>query len=284
MKKIVWKKLGNVDIKNLVGPKLQLHYASQLVAVVGFSLLPHQKDYSHISLQWDDKNYAFLGQQIPATKPFRAALRLNPLSLLILDLKGNEIANLPLNKITIGEALKWLESKLPINGDKKLADPLAKYGDNFPKHPLKNGGKFNVNYEAFDELARYYSNTYKVLNEIITKLNLSYPIYVWPHHFDMAVLIPKGKSKDNVEKSVGLGFSPGDNSYPEPYWYVLPWPKPELKDIPSNQEVGFWHREGWVGAVLLASSITEEAVTQNTKVSTFFDINLNKSIEILKDL
>ena len=40
---------------------------------------------------------------------------------------------------------------------------------------------------------------------------------------------------------IGVGLSPGDTYYAEPYWYVSPYPYPGLEDLPVLDGSGFWH-------------------------------------------
>jgi hypothetical protein len=56
-------------------------------------------------------------------------------------------------------------------------------------------------------------------------------------------------------RSIGVGFSPGDGSYDQPYFYVTPWPYPDTEDLPSLTAGAHWHREGWTGAVLTAERL-----------------------------
>ncbi len=52
-----------------------------------------------------------------------------------------------------------------------------------------------------------------------------------------------------------FGFSPGDGSYDQPYFYVTPWPYPEAANLPSLAEGAEWHRSGWTGAVFTAERL-----------------------------
>ena len=54
--------------------------------------------------------------------------------------------------------------------------------------------------------------------------------------------------------SVGIGFSPGDEAEPQPYWYVRPYPDPGAYDLPILPG-GYWNTEGWFGAVLPGSAV-----------------------------
>ena len=54
---------------------------------------------------------------------------------------------------------------------------------------------------------------------------------------------------------MGAGFAPGDESYAEPYFYVTPWPYPDVAELLPLSGGGRWHTEGWVGAVLTSTEL-----------------------------
>ncbi|HET6197153.1 MAG TPA: hypothetical protein VFE12_15430, partial [Acetobacteraceae bacterium] len=94
------------------------------------------------------------------------------------------------------------------------------------------------------------------------------PIRCWPHHFDIAVLLPGQRDG----QTIGVGLSPGDASYGEPYWYVTPWPHPSVIGLPPLVAGGEWHAGEWVGAVLTASNMEGlDAATQGGQVLAFLD-------------
>ena len=55
---------------------------------------------------------------------------------------------------------------------------------------------------------------------------------------------------------MGVGFSPGDDSYAQPYFYVAPWPHPKQDDLPKLS-VGHWHTAGFTAAVLTGDDILQ---------------------------
>jgi hypothetical protein len=102
------------------------------------------------------------------------------------------------------------------------------------------------------------------------------PVRVWPHHFDIAVLIELGAEDDRPvdpeeARSVGVGMTPGDDSYPDPYWYVTPWPYPAATGLPKLPPPGAWHTDGWVGAVLGAADLVGagDERAQATRAASF---------------
>jgi hypothetical protein len=86
----------------------------------------------------------------------------------------------------------------------------------------------------------------------------------WPHHFDLATLITVTAAKETAEsiRSVGVGLSPGDEHYGEPYFYVTPWPYPDPKKLPPLPEIGRWHTKNFTAAVLPAHQILAAAGRQ----------------------
>jgi hypothetical protein len=90
----------------------------------------------------------------------------------------------------------------------------------------------------------------------------------WAHHFDTAVLVAIDGGAD--ARLVGVGFSPGDDHHPQPYFYACPWPYPERHALPPLPAPVFWNTEGFVGAVLLADDILGLA-DQETEVRDLLD-------------
>jgi hypothetical protein len=91
--------------------------------------------------------------------------------------------------------------------------------------------RFTPDADDLAKLARMYAQAAELLARIHT------PVRLWPHHFDVAVLIDK----------LGVGFLAGDDEIDEPYWYVYNTPMPD--PLPALR-VGEWHRGHWTGAVL----------------------------------
>ena len=60
-------------------------------------------------------------------------------------------------------------------------------------------------------------------------------VQLWPHHFDIAMLWFSGRLAPGTDASIprnsdeqmNFGFSTGDASIPEPYFYATVWPRPE---------------------------------------------------------
>ena len=98
----------------------------------------------------------------------------------------------------------------------------------------------------------------------------------WPHHFDLATLVSVPGGAPGDARTIGVGLSPGDGSYAEPYFYVTPWPSPDSPALPELPAGADWHRTGWFGAVLTATAIFHDAggspPTRARMVREFLDV------------
>lgn len=273
--------------QDLTESKLQLHYAIQLIAATGAALAEPQSDYSHTSLCWNPNLWLFVGAIIAANQPFRVAIDPVALTILILNENDVKLAELSLHQKTLAEGLNWLKgeiSKQRADADKVVF--LSYPPDDFPDHAIAHGAPFaRQQMEARQTLAASYAKTYELLQEIRTTTTAASPIRIWPHHFDMASLIALPETHNSEicnqeSKSIGIGLSPGDKSYDEPYWYVSPYPYPDIASLPHLEGNGFWHTTEWVGAVLPASRL-EHCTTEPAQIRTFLNSALNASQSLL---
>lgn len=277
---------GKINPQELTQSRLQLHYAVQYIAVMGAALAEPVTDYSHTSMVWNPVLETFVGATIQATQPFRIALKPVSLTLILIDEQNNTLASLPLHGKTMQEGLDWLQQEIyKLGADASKIVFLNYSPDDFPDHPLAHGASFDASQEVeLRKLADYYSIAHQLLETIVTTNENASAIYIWPHHFDMATLITLSDSKNKNPSTVGVGLSPGDTSYQEPYWYVTPYPYPDIINLPTLNGRAFWHTQHWIGAVLQTSQITENAnvQTQQQLVATFLDSAIKASITLLK--
>ena len=85
------------------------------------------------------------------------------------------------------------------------------------------------------------------------------PIQVWPHHFDLSMIwLPGHKVPDQdpadeeyADKQMNFGFAFGDESIPEPYFYVTAYPLPDALPKVALPEGSTWKSDGFSGALLL---------------------------------
>src|SRR5262249_47997239 len=144
-----------------------------------------------------------------------------------------------------------------------------------PSHPVADGAAFLLaDPAALGELARWYDGADAVLRALQSDRPQASPVRCWPHHFDIATLITvAAKEADREARTLGVGLSPGDDSYAEPYWYVTPWPFPEDRQGLAPLSAGSWREAGWFGAVLRGTEIVTltSASEQADRVGAFLE-------------
>ncbi|HEY7214434.1 MAG TPA: hypothetical protein VIC28_07375 [Thermoanaerobaculia bacterium] len=243
-----WETLGGVDPRQLTAARLQLHWLAQAAAAVGKQLLPHQPDYSEQSFQWSGGLRALVQATVEAARPFRAGLRPSPPALLLAGDGGEILCELPLESRTSEEVYGWMSERIEELLGRPLAQPLERPGE-MPRHSIGEA-------DAFAEIGRYFADADRLLRKVQDENAGASPVRCWPHHFDVATLIALDAGADaESARSIGVGLSPGDERFSEPYFYVLPWPAPK-GELPELAGGGWWHTEGWTGAVLEASRFT----------------------------
>jgi hypothetical protein len=268
-----WQLTGKIKPYDLTPSRLQLHYAIQFVAAADAALAEPLPDFSHVSLEWNLDLETFAGVPIRATTPFRVALDPISLTSILLNRQGDTIATLPLHQQTLEVGMNWLRSEIAKLGADVTQIALLSYPpDDFPDHAIAHGAAFDASQGSAErqELAHFYANTHQLLQEIVANTEDASPIHIWPHHFDMATLISLPSRKNGEMMTIGMGLSPGDASYNEPYWYVSPYPYFSTDNLPPLDGNGVWHTQHWLGAVLTASQlVVDSAQAQRSQVRSF---------------
>lgn len=282
-----WQPINKTDSHTLTESRLQLHYGIQFIAATGAALAEPLPDYSHTSLEWNPALNWFMGTVIRATQPFQVAIDPVNFTLILVDTLREPIAFLPLQGKTMAEGLKWLKQAIfKLGADASKIEFLDYPPDDFPIHPLAHGATFNPDQPlVLAELANYYGNTHQLLQEIASTAVDATTIRIWPHHFDIAILIMLPGTWNGSPLTVGVGLSPGDASYPEPYWYVSPYPYPDTASLPAIAGNGSWHTQHWVGAVLPVSHLVDNNNTeaQQSQVEDFLKSALQASMMLLSE-
>lgn len=249
--------LYTFDRSQLADARIQLHYAIQPLAATSLSLVKEQTDFSHMALQWDD-HLGFITQAISSLKSYRIALDPVTLTLEVLGDRNQVVSIFTLGDRTLSEAFDWIRSVIKgLGGAAELITPISYPPDDFPDSDLARSATFSCQFPT-SSLVDYYASANQVLQALTQSEPLASPVRIWPHHFDIATLISIPSGINGEEKTIGVGLSPGDSSYDQPYWYVTPYPYPEnINNLPVLDGNGTWHTSHWVGAVLTASQFGE---------------------------
>lgn len=264
-----WQNLGSVSPGLLLDTRLELHWAVQLIGTVPLAVLEATPDFSHANLGWIANQATFVTRQIGSSPSVRLGLALREFALTILDAEDRVMDDLSLGGTTLEEGYGWIVEMMDRHGISDLdPDQLPRPDDTFPDHAVSGGAAFTGGDPAARaELARWYDNALLVFSEIVRDTEAASPVRTWPHHFDIATVITLEAAPDPEKtRSMGIGMSPGDSSYGEPYLYVTPWPYPDDSEVPSMNGNGAWHTEGWIGAVLTGSRLMEGAADRLTQL------------------
>ena len=267
-----WRPVHGGDFGRLREARLQAHHALQWLARAARAFVPPRPEDIHTNVGWDDDLDGFVTH--PLKDDLCLGLRLTDLTLVLVGPSVQESSTLDGRtdadaRLRLGELLAAQEL------DPSRLDAKPPY--DIPYHPVAHGAPYDARglSDALSELAAWFANGDRSLGRVresmIARGLAPSPVRTWPHHFDMATLIPLETGHAEHAKSVNAGLSPGDEYYEEPYFYVIPYPYPypdetKLPALPF----GRWHTQGFTAAVLPASKLMPMAAHKNT-VDAFFD-------------
>jgi hypothetical protein len=228
--------LGSVNPSSLVAARLELHWAAQVVAAAADAHLPKRADDSHTTMRWESP--VMIGE---------STIELRVPDLVLVAATGEQFS---LVGKTLAEGMAW--------ADHRFAEPHGMHARDYdmPASPIATGERFIGHLAQLAELARWYDLGQAVLARITAGQPRATEIRIWPHHFDLGAILYLDATDDH--RQIGLGLSPGDSSYAEPYVYVTPYPISKVPTFPALPS-GTWRREGWTGAVLTGSEIVAGA-------------------------
>lgn len=117
-----------------------------------------------------------------------------------------------------------------------------------------------------------WAQTQHALERLTAGMKRAGPVRIWPHHFDMAVLIPVGRKRGKNAQSVGIGVAPDDVISPTPYFYAAPWPYPPKDDWPDAPPGWTWRNQGFTGLITQADrALAPDAPPLTRALKTAYD-------------
>jgi len=254
----LWKLLRTIERHRLTQARLAAHYAVQWLARTARAYIEPKVDDSHTNLGWD-RALGGLATH-PLADGSRLALRIDDLTLLLLSPDAGELSLKDRNDSAIRA---WLGPRFRAKGLNPFAlDKPLPY--DMPASVIATGGRYLLDdlRSALGELSRWYDNASRALGEgrreLVARGLRAPPVRCWPHHFDLDTLVYfSARSSDNA-RTMGIGFSPGDEYYDEPYFYVSIYPAPIVTTLPALQ-VGHWHSRDFTAAIITAGRILGES-------------------------
>lgn len=262
-----WQPVRPDRARSLNDARLQLHYALQFGTALGIGYLDALPDDSHTNHGWDGALDAHVSRSASGPSGDAAiGIRPRDLTALVL-LNGNALVSIPLDGLTISAATERVTAALATAGLEPAHYTLRRHFE-IPPHRLSEGGSFDANDSAaFEQLAYWYANAASVLTRLAADNPGASEVRTWPHHFDIATLVTAGPGKSN-----GVGMSPGDDYYDEPYFYVNVYPAPSKDQLVARLDGGgTLHTRDWIGAVLPGSRLSTDVTAQSQQVRDFLD-------------
>lgn len=267
-----WKTLDPARARSLGDSRLTLHWAAQIPSGTAGGLLAPVPDTSHNALTWDAPTASLATATLPMG--VRAAVRPRPFTLALLGADGAVVDEAPLEGRTLEEGFAWVADALAARAGAPIAQALEKPAHDLPAHPVADGGAFRrPSAPDREQLEAWFHDAQLALEGVAARHPEAGPIRVWPHHFDIATLLSFAPDAEAEEApSIGVGMTPGDGGVAEPYFYVNTWPIPAEPQVEALGHGGRWNLDGWVGAVLEGSRLTE--ADQRAQLQAFLEAAL----------
>jgi len=250
--------LGRVAPGKLAGARDLAHKAVQWATKAARANLEAAPDDSHSNLGWDPKHGAFRSQPIPNDGgTCFIGFAIADCELFVVR-DGQDMAQYKLAGKTDADAGAWLDGQLTELGLKPATSVALPYEMPASAEQIGTYAPDAVA-EELKVLAAWYSLADTALTAFAKENDYLHPgpspVRCWPHHFDYATYVSLEEGDFETARGVGVGMSPGDESYAEPYFYINPWPHLDKASLPQLPAPGHWHTEGFVGAIATASEI-----------------------------
>lgn len=270
----LWGRLRAVAPRALTPTRALVHHAVQWLAKAARANIAPSADDSHSSLTWTPSTPG--GGRFETAPLGDGGARLClALPALTLELRSSDpaaplIALYGLTGQVESDIAAWLDTALTQAGLATVSSVVLPYRD-LPPSPVASGAPYQPettapNGDGVAVLADWFTAAEASLRGAIAPFAAKggqapgfprpSPLRLWPHHFDLASLVVLEDAHFETARSIGLGFSPGDGSYDQPYFYAAPWPKPEPMTGPPL-EVGHWRYVGFAAAVSPGTTLVE---------------------------
>jgi hypothetical protein len=280
-----WRPLRGVDHARLSEARLQAHHAVQWLARAARAFVPSQPDDGHTSLGWDAGVDGFMTHRL-RDGTTRLSLQIPALTLALHSGAGPTLVqSFPLTGRSETQARQWLGEQLGALGyDPRALDASPPY--EIPAHPISQGASYDApgSADAFTEVAAWYANAQisldRVHRQMIGRQLAASPVRCWPHHFDLATQIVFPTRNAEATGNIGAGFSPSDEYYAEPYFYVSVYPEPDPAILPMLPAMGHWHTHEFTAGVKPAHKILA-AKDRATETDDFLQGSVAIALQIL---
>lgn len=239
----------------LVEARQLAHHACQWLARAARANLPPREDDAQTSLVRDPQFGALVTHELCPDRSRRVGFGFGRGALLWIE-DGNLAATH--EPVDAAAAEAWLEARLRASGLRGLEGVRLPYDPEGPfdcaAFPLRHaalrtlGAWFGVGQGALEAVARALSGRRPGPS----------PVRCWPHAFDVATRVVLAEGDPATAPSVGVGFSPGDATLAQPYFYCRPCPAPDVDALPRAPAPFRWHTEGSTALRAPAAAVPEK--------------------------
>lgn len=248
-----WHTLGAVAPVDLADARDVAHSAAQWPSRAARAALPAAEDDSHSNLGWDSATGLLRSHDLGGGHYIGLSIAR---FALVHTSEAGVVDELALAGRDRAAVSAWLSGIAAVKGgDASWLDRALPY--EMPAGVVAAGDPYgSPDAATLAELEHWYANAAGLLDEIVATEPAASDIRCWPHHFDIATLITLAGEGEEAT-TIGVGMSPGDGSYDDPYLYVTPWPYPPADALPDLPAIGHWHTDGFVAAIVTAARIVE---------------------------
>ncbi len=239
---------------SLTTARFMTHKSVQSVSMAARVNLAAKDDDSHANLGWHRGFNGFLSHPIgKGDKSVEVAL-IPGLFELAVYRGADRLACMALQGVAVRDADAWLDAEL----EKLALKPVSGQSPSYEMPPETDAIETystDGQAETFAALSAWFSLSAAILSEFAGRnSDLSPgPVRCWAHHYDLATEVNFDGAGAEQSTTVGVGFSPGDEHYGEPYFYISPWSEIDTKDLPAPPVTGHWHTDEFVGIVATAT-------------------------------
>ncbi|MFC2123445.1 hypothetical protein ACFLU5_01440 [Bacteroidota bacterium] len=277
-----WQFIPPQDLDKLNFTGTVLHQIAQLVTMFGNSYLQHEENDSHNNLGWDYSTNSLISHHHIIPDVYMS-FNLDRFCLNIVTKNSQEHVLIEYN--TIAQCIdkcRVLLDQAGFNGD----DYRSINHFEISSHPYGEDEVIkNPDQEILIIWSNLWSNSFDLFTRIQKVFSGASEVRIWPHHFDVGLLLPLDQDKNgNLKKSLGLGLAIEDSMINEPYYYLSYWSSDDVVlNIPVKLECGGFMPlpDSWHGYAMPLSILTKETDVNNQeeKAINFF----KEGIEIIVD-
>ncbi len=249
-----------LDLRDWHATRDTLHGCAKLLGQVRATMTPKQKHWWHITLHVGARGFT--------TTPIPAGELTYELFLNLVDheLQVNPSRGEPWVTSLRGRSIADLRDELFSTLTRMGVEPSIDQAQ-FADHSIReyDGGAVDRYWQALTQVDVLFKRFRGTLRDETS------PVQLFPHHFDLSFSWFSGRKvpgagpddEESADEQMAFGFSTGDETIPNPYIYVTAYPLPhQLKDT-AIPEGGYWHTEGFEGAVLEYDTLTKSAAPQD---------------------